>query len=182
MKATALFKDDFARLKRLDADGGVQGLAQNLLRRARSDLFDLDAAFAAGHQGGPATIAIDDLAEIQLARDVARLFDEHAAHLTPTWAGLMGDELRAEQAAGKRVHLLGRFADPHATGLAASARVDLCLDDTGRGELPSDRGCLVGMCRNPAAGHGDAVASQQFFRLELVNVHLASAANPRAGP
>jgi hypothetical protein len=48
--------------------------------------------------------------DVELARDLGRLLDENLLHLLPFGAGLMGDELHAEDLPGVRRGLFGEGA------------------------------------------------------------------------
>ena len=94
---------ELARLVSAQAGDRVDVLRQDLLRRLFGDLLDLDAALGRGHDRDPALLAIDDQAEVELARDVEALLDVEPTHLLAFGAGLVRDELHAE-------HLLGDLA------------------------------------------------------------------------
>ena len=97
------------------------------------DLLDVHAALGRGHEGDAARVAVDDHAEVELARDVEALLDVEAAHLLPLGAGLVRDELHAEDLLGELPRLRGAaLRDLHAAALAATACVDLRLDDDDR--------------------------------------------------
>jgi hypothetical protein len=83
-----------------EADGGVDGLAEDLLRGVGGDLLDVHAALGGGHDGGAAGDAVEGDAEVELAGDVHALLDEQALDLLALGAGLDGDQGGAE-------HLLG---------------------------------------------------------------------------
>jgi hypothetical protein len=114
---------------------------EDLLGMPRGDLLDLHAALGRGHQGHPRGGSVDQHAEVQLAFDVAALFDIHAFDFSAGGPGLLRDE-----------HVTHHFADvfddivdrPHDTDPAfslrivfepsgaAAAGVDLRFDDPGR--------------------------------------------------
>ena len=87
-------------------------------------------------------------------------------------AGLSGDERAAEE------FLCGGFGlgpagdEEHAAGLAASARVDLRLDDGARAAqfVEGLRG-LLRRRREAAGGHGESPRGEQRLGLVFVDVH-----------
>ena len=102
----------------------------DLLGRLGGDLLDLDAALGRRHEGDAPAVAVDDGAEVELARDVETLLDVEAAHLLPLGARLVGDELHAEDLLGELPRLGGAaLGDLDAAAFAAAAGVDLRLDD-----------------------------------------------------
>ncbi len=58
---------------------------------------------------GPRRGPIDDDAQVQLAGDVAALFDQHLADGLPGGPGLDRDQVIAQQLAGDLGGLVGRF-------------------------------------------------------------------------
>ena len=58
---------------------------------------------------GPAAAAIDHDAQVQLAGDVAALFDQHLAHHLPGRPGLDRDQVIAQQGRGDVPWLRRRF-------------------------------------------------------------------------
>ena len=66
----------------------------------RGDLFDLHAAGLRGHEDQLGRGAVEHDAEIELAVDGSGLFDEQALHLLALRAGLVRDELHAEDLLG----------------------------------------------------------------------------------
>jgi hypothetical protein len=93
------------------------------------DLFDVHAAFVGGDDGDAARLAVDQERQVDLAGDVEPLLDVEAAHLLPLGAGLLGDQLHAQDLAGQVDGLPGAaLGDLDAAALAAAAGVDLRLD------------------------------------------------------
>ena len=109
------------------------------------------------------------------------LLDEEALHLLPLGAGLVRDELHAVDGARLFLGVLERLGDLDAAALAASAGVDLRLDDDdGLARLllhPGNRGVgFVDAERGLADGDGNTVALQQLLALILVNLQGFSSA------
>ena len=73
-------------------------------------------------------LAIEHDAEVELARDGQRLFDQQALDLLALRAGLVRDQLHAQHLVGELGGLFGRLGHLHAAALAASAGVDLRFD------------------------------------------------------
>ena len=61
---------EVARLVAGEADHRIDRLLQDLLGRLGGDLFDLHAALRRRHHDDAADAAVDDDAEVELARDV----------------------------------------------------------------------------------------------------------------
>ena len=68
----------------------------------RGDLLDLHAAFGRRHHRDATGRAVEHHAEVELARDLEALLDEQALHLLALGAGLVRDELHAEDRARPR--------------------------------------------------------------------------------
>ena len=124
---------ELARLVRREADGRVDVHREDLLRRVLGDLLDLDAALGGRHEGDAALVAVDDHAEVQLGDHLEALLDVEAPDLLALGAGLVRDELHAEDLLGELARFGGAaLRDLHAAALAATAGVDLRLDDDDR--------------------------------------------------
>src|SRR6185503_20109536 len=95
-----------SRLIARQADDGVDRLAEDLLRRLRRDLFDLDAALRRRHHRHAPDGAVDDDAEVELARDLAALLDEEPLHDAALRPRLMRDERLPEERARDRTRLV----------------------------------------------------------------------------
>ncbi len=127
----AEFEGEGAGLEGLEADGGVDGFLVDGVGGFGGDFFDFHAAGLRGHEDEAGGGAVEDDAEVELALDLAGFFDEEALNFLAGGAGLMGDQLHAEDGLGLFgcvVEGLGYF---DAAALAAAAGVDLGLDDDG---------------------------------------------------
>ena len=91
-----------ARLKRLQADAGLDGLFQNPLGRLGGDLFDLHAAVGRRHEHVLAGGAVEHDAEIKFALDGQRLFDQQPLHHAAFGSGLVRDQRHAQDLFGER--------------------------------------------------------------------------------
>ena len=108
---------------------------------------------------------------------VEALLDVEPADLLPLGAGLVRDELHAEDLLGELARFCGAaLRDLHAAALAATACVDLRLDDddraAGLGREPLRRGlCLVDREGRVSLGDGNAVLREDLLALILVDLH-----------
>src|SRR5690606_14221062 len=85
---------------------------------------------------------------------------------------LMGDEGRAEKARRFGLHVVERFHDLDAAGLAASTGMDLRLDDVdGTTELLRGGDRLIGRERGNAARHRHAILRKHGLGLIFMDVH-----------
>ena len=116
-------------LERLQAHGGIDVRLPDEVGRLVGHLLDLDAALGAGHHHRAAGRAVDDDAQVELPGHLQALLDEDALDDAAVGAGLVGDQRHAEHVLGVALGLLGRPGDLDAAALAASARVNLRLDD-----------------------------------------------------
>ena len=144
----------------------------DLFRRMGRDFLDVHAAFARGHQRHSLRGTIDDHADIEFLGDVGALFDQQSPHLLPAGSGLVRDQLHAEDLGGTLLDLIDRTREFHAAALAASAGVDLGLDDPDR---PTERlrrlDGLVDRERGDAARHRHTEAPEDVLALILVDLH-----------
>src|SRR6185369_2990197 len=118
--------------------------------------------------------AVERDREVELLGDVGRLLDEDLPDPLPLRAGLVGDELHAEDLARQGPGLGGRVGELDAASLAAAAGMDLRLDDTAPPQLLTDPAGLLRILGNLALRGGDPVAAQDLLRLVLVDLQFPS--------
>ena len=97
------------------------------------DLFDLHTAGSRCHENVAAHLAIEHDAEIQLARNGQRFFNQQALHFLAFRAGLVCDQIHAQHLGNQRCGLFRGHGDLHTAALAASARMNLRFDDNACG-------------------------------------------------
>ena len=165
-----------ARLPCAKADGRIDGLLEDGFGSLGGDLFNLHAAGLRGHEDQLAGGAVEHDAEIKLAVDGRGFFNQQPLHLLALRAGLVGDELHAEDVLGVQFGVFAGFGDFDAAALAAASGMNLRLDDdAGRALGKQLAGHVVGFFQRVghfAPGHGNAVLRQDFLCLILVNFHL----------
>src|SRR5690606_31430477 len=118
--------------------------------------------------------------------DVGTFLDHQTTDLLAFRAGLVRDELHAENGVGVAAHFVERLGELDATALAAATGVDLCLDDPDLATelLGGLDGFIDGETRN-AFRRDDTELPQNFFCLVLMNFHgcpsieVAASAGPR---
>jgi hypothetical protein len=122
--------------------------------------------------------AIEHNAQIELTVDCRRFLDEQPLHLLTLRAGLVGDQLHAENVLGVLFCLIDVLRDLYAATLAASAGVDLRLHhDAGRAagkEAFANFNCFVESVGDLTPGNGHAVLRKNVFCLIFVNFHKES--------
>ena len=84
----------------------------------------------------PLARAIEHDAEVELAFDAQSLLDQHALDHLPRRAGLVGDEIHAEDLLRGAEGLVGALDNLDAAALAAAAGMNLRLDDNGAAAEP----------------------------------------------
>ena len=135
------------------------------------DLLDLDAALFADHEDDALRGTIEDEPEIQLAIDGEAFFDEEPKDLLAAGAGLIRDERLAEQLARDRLGFGARLGELDAAGLAASAGMNLRLDDgNGAAKALGDVVSFFGSKCHFPAGDRHAVFRKDCFSLVFVNL------------
>ena len=138
----------------------------------RRHFLDVHAAFARRHQRHALGGAIDDHADIQFLGDVGALLDQQAPYLLAGRAGLVGDELHAEDFGRTLLDLVDRARQLHAAALAAPTGVNLGLHDPDRA---AERLCrldrVVDAERGNSARHRHAEATKDFLALVFVDLH-----------
>ncbi len=120
--------------------------------------------------------AVEHDAEIQLARDGQRLFDQQALHLLALGPGLVRDQLHPEDFARQLAGFFSRLGQLDAAALAAASGVNLRLDDNAgcalvQQGLGRSFGFLAAFDHVPAR-HRHSVLREDGFRLILVNFHF----------
>ena len=169
---------ELARLVRGEADRGVDEDLEDLLRRVLGDVLDLHATLGGGDEGDAARVAIEHRAQVHLGHHLEALLDVEALHLLAFGAGLVRDQLHAEDLLGGGARIRGpALRDLHAAALAAATGVDLRLDDdelaAGLGDEALRSGLrLVDGEGGVSLGHRDAVLREDLLALILVDLHL----------
>ena len=121
------FESNLTSLKSFQPHARVNVLLQDSLRILGRHLFNLHATGRRGHEYRLTLRAIHKNAKIKFLLDRQRLFNQQAPHDAPFGSRLMRYQPHTEHPGGKFADLTHRLGDLHATTLAASARMDLCL-------------------------------------------------------
>ena len=145
--------EQVARLERGQPVVRIAVFAENGARLGPSEFLDVHPAARRRDDQRAAAAPVEREAEIEFARQVEVLLDEHLIDRPSARAGLSGDERGAEE------FLCGGFGlgpagdEEHAAGLAASARVDLRLDDGARAaQFVEGRAACSGVAATRPAG------------------------------
>ncbi len=138
--------------------------------------LDFHAARLGSHEYQLAGGAVEHNAQIQLAVDVRGLLDQEPLHLLSLRAGLVRDQLHAEDVLGVQFGVFAGARDLHSAALAAAAGMDLRFHyhaACALGKQGARHGIgLFQRVGHFALGHSHAVLGQDFFRLILVNLHV----------
>ena len=153
-----------ARVQRQQPPAHVDRLADDLLRRLLGHLLDVHAARRADDGDGGLAGAVERDAEVVFLGDLDLGRDEDFLHRQPL-------DVHPQHLLRRFARQLRRVAELDAARLAASADVDLRLDDDGFAELARDGLGLLGGRGDLARLDGDAVAPQDVLGLILVNLH-----------
>ena len=126
----------FAALKRHDSHGGIHPLFDDLFGRFFGDLFDVHAAFRAGHDHRPRLIPIEQDGQVEFLVNPFGAGDEHRADGSSFGAGLFGDQDLAEHGARFFFEIRGgiaqvnpAFESAQECSFATAAGVNLRLKD-----------------------------------------------------
>ena len=172
---------DPASMVRHNSGRWIDGKRHDLVGTGAGDLLDVHAARCRYHEGNARAFAVDERREIKLPLDGGALLDVEAADLFAVRARLMRDQHCTEQPLGLTAHLLLRFHHLDAAGLAATARMDLRLDDEHRrAEIVRGLDCLFDRKSGDPARHRHAEFSQHRLGLVFVDVHASPRRAPRA--
>src|SRR5439155_20705994 len=158
--------DQSPRLVRLEAFERVDVQPRERLRLLGRDLLDLDAALGREHEQHLLRAAVEGEREVVLLRDVGRLLDPELAHD-------MAVDVEPEDLLGLPLGVSWVIGELDPTGLAATARQDLRLDDDRAAELLRGGARLGRSRRRPALGGRDPEAPEKLFALVLGEVHRA---------
>ena len=120
---------ELAALVGLQAGGGIDVHAQDFLGRMFGDFFDVHAARFGGDDRDAAALAIQRERQVDLAFDVRTRLDVHRLDGQPFRTGLFGDQPLTEHVGRGRAHGVEIARQFDAARLAASAGMDLGLDD-----------------------------------------------------
>src|SRR5690606_32199451 len=157
----------------LQAGERVDVFGDDFLGRRMGDFFDVHAAFARGDDGDLLGGAVGDQRHVVFLLDVGAVFDVQAVDLLSFGAGLVRDQLHAQDFRGQLAYVVERTRQLHATALATATGVDLRLHDPYRPTqlFSGSHGLVDGKSGDPAR-HGDAKLLQQFLALILGDFHV----------
>ena len=165
---------DSPHLKRLQPGRRIDELGDDPFGFGRGHLLDVHAARRGRHERNLAPAAIDEEAQIQLARDVGCRFDQDGGDRLALGRRLSRHEPGSEHRLRQGRDLVGGTRPPDSARLSAPARVDLRLDHPRVSpQRFSRRARLRGARRGAARGHRDTVGREERLGLELVEVHEA---------
>ncbi len=158
-----------------EAERRIDEHLQDLLGGGVGHLFDVHAALGRCHQRHALGGAVGDGGHVIFLLDVGAVFDQQAADLLAQRAGLVRDQLHAENFSGQLADFVHRAGQLDTTTLAAAARMDLRLDDPHRATelLRGFHRLLDSECSN-AAGHRHTKFAQDLLALVFVNLHEVS--------
>ena len=116
--------------------------------------------------------AIGDDADVVFLLDVGAFLNEQATHFLALRAGLVRNQLHAQDLGGKLAHLVDRPRKLHAAALAPAARVNLGFHDPyGAAELLGCNDSLFDRKRGNATRNDHAKLPEQFLALVLMDFH-----------
>ena len=159
-------------MEALDSQQRIDEDLDDLFGGFLGHLLDVHAAGLAGHDADLGGGAVRDDAQIQFLFDVQALLDQDFLDFLSFRAGLMGDQVHADDLASQGLYFVDGLGELDTAALAAPPGVDLGLDHDriapqGLGDLAS----FVRRERHLALGHGDAVFAEQFLCLIFMDFH-----------
>ena len=142
--------------------------------------LDVHAAFAGDDHGDFLRRTVGHGRHVIFFLDVRAFFNQEAAHFLAFRAGLVRDELHAQDFAGQLFNLFDAAGEFDAAALAATAGMNLRLDHPHRAAefLGGFNRLLNGEGRN-AARHRHAKIAQDFLALVFVNFHEVASRKQR---
>ncbi len=154
------------------ADARLDERLVDPLRRLRRHFLDVHAAVGAGHEDRLLRGAIHEQTHVEFALDREPFLDQHPPHALTGRAGLVGDQLHAENSFCVDLDGVEPLGHLHPAALAAAARVNLRLDNRhGAAEALGDLNGVLRRHRHLASRHRDAVLRQDRLGLIFVNLH-----------
>src|SRR5690606_36595655 len=161
-----------ARMERHNAGRRINAYHEDFFRCLFGDFLDVHSAFGGGHEGHAILGAVDDRAKIEFTGDIAPFLDIDALDFLAFRTGLMRHELHADHGFCRIGYRVEGLDDLDAAALAATACMDLRLDDPDRATQPlRDAFCLIGRIGYSPSRYGHAVFREQAFRLIFMNIH-----------
>ena len=172
---------DLAGVERHDAGRRVNRDGCDLFRGFFGNGFNVHAAFGRGDDNDAGGFAVDQQAEVKLARDVATFLDIDAFDLFAFCAGLLGDEDIAQHGFGMCAHIVIRTGEANTAAAVrivgevpgtAAACMNLGFDDPDvTTEFGGSLAGLVNCVGDRTAWDGHTEFRQQTFGLIFVDVH-----------
>ena len=161
-----------AHMMRADAGDRIDRNGHDLVRRVVRHFFDVHAAFGGDHDGDARGLAVDQHRQVEFLVDRRAFLDVEPVDLLAVRPGLVRDQRGAEQPRRFLLHVVDRFDDLDAAGLAAAAGMDLRLHHPDRpAELVGGLHRFIDAECRIAARHRHAVVAQHRFGLVFVDVH-----------
>ena len=161
-----------ARLIRQHAGGHRNANRENALRMLGRDGLDVHAAIATGDKHDAFTRAVHQGTQVKLACNCRGAFDQKAVNRQTRTVGLMGGQCAAEQLIAGLAQLIDGIDQTNTAGLAAAARVNLCLHDPARtAERAGRRDGRVCRVDDHAVRNADPVVRKQTLGLVFVQLH-----------
>ncbi len=165
---------ELARLKRSKTGARVNVFLEDALGRLVRDFLDVDAAVLAGHQHWLLGRAVENNAQIELARNAEALLHEDTLDHLALRAGLVGDQAHPDHGGRGRRGGVRALHDLDPATLAAAAGVDLRLDDHRSAAETDGYRLRVGCIEHDfALGHRHAVCREDRLGLIFVDFHEA---------
>ena len=168
-------KGQLARLEGLESDAGIDEFLQDFFRMLGGHHFNFHAAFAGGHEHGPAGGAVDDNAEVKFARDVQAFLNQHALDQAALRPRLVSDQGHAQDSARQGLSFRRVVSQFYAATFTAATGVNLGFDHhRAAAQFFRHSASFLGLGNHLAARHGDSELCKNLFRLIFVDFHIES--------
>ena len=157
------------------ADGWIDQFGDDFLGSVVRDLFNRHAALGGDDHRHALAGAISDRRYVIFFFDVGTVFDQESADFLTHRAGLVRDQLHAQNLTSKFLDIVNRACQLDPAPLATSTCMNLRFDNPNRAAefLGGFDRLLNGECSN-AARHWHTKLTQDFLALVLVNLHEGS--------